>query len=91
MSIITRRALGAAIGLLAAPAWSQSPAWAPSRAITIIVPFGPGGSTDILTRLLAERMTQSLGRPVQVENRAGGNTIVGAEAAARAPPTGTRC
>lgn len=86
MSEITRRALGASAALLAMPALAQ-PGF-PSRNITIIVPFGPGGSTDILTRLMAERMTASLGRPVQVENRPGGNTIVGAEAAARAQPDG---
>jgi len=82
----TRRTLGASLTLLAAPALAQG--GFPSRSVTIIVPFAPGGSTDILTRLLAERMTATLGRPVQVENRPGGNTIVGAEAAARAQPDG---
>jgi tripartite-type tricarboxylate transporter receptor subunit TctC len=53
-----------------------------------VVPFAPGGSTDVLTRLMAERMTEVLGRPVQVENRPGGNTIIGAEYAARAQPDG---
>lgn len=87
MSRITRRsslALGSA--LLASPALAQG--GFPQRNVTIIVPFAPGGSTDVLTRLMAERMTQTLGRPVQVENRPGGNTIVGAEAAARAAPDG---
>jgi tripartite-type tricarboxylate transporter receptor subunit TctC len=82
----TRRALGGSLSLLAAPALAQG--GFPQRNVTIIVPFAPGGSTDVLTRLMAERMTQALGRPVQVENRPGGNTIVGAEAAARAQPDG---
>ncbi|MDB5414259.1 MAG: tripartite tricarboxylate transporter substrate binding protein [Rubritepida sp.] len=86
MSKITRRSLGASLSLLAAPAIAQ-PGF-PARNITIIVPFSPGGSTDVLTRLMAERMTQTLGRAVQVENRPGGNTIVGGEAVARAQPDG---
>lgn len=69
---------------IAAPAL----ALAQTRAITIVVPFSPGGSTDILSRLMAERMTATLGEPVQVENRPGGNTIVGAEYVARAQPDG---
>ena len=71
---------------LASPALAQS-GTAP-RPITIIVPFAPGGSTDIVSRLLAERMTSLLGQPVQVENRAGANTIIGAEFVARARPDG---
>jgi tripartite-type tricarboxylate transporter receptor subunit TctC len=71
---------------LTSPAWAQS-STAP-RPITIIVPFAPGGSTDIVSRLLAERMTSLLGQPVQVENRAGANTIIGAEFVARARPDG---
>ena len=85
---IARRPLLAGLaGLgLASPALAQSSA-AP-RPITIIVPFAPGGSTDIVSRLLAERMTSLLGQPVQVENRAGANTIIGAEFVARARPDG---
>ena len=85
---IARRPLLAGLaGLgLANPALAQSSA-AP-RPITIIVPFAPGGSTDIVSRLLAERMTSLLGQPVQVENRAGANTIIGAEFVARARPDG---
>ena len=87
MPTTRRLLLGAS---LAAPLAAQlaSPALAQSRAITIVVPFAPGGSTDILSRLMAERMTALLGSPVQVENRAGGNTIVGGEYVARAQPDG---
>ena len=85
---ITRRPLLAGLAAfgLASPALAQS-STAP-RPITIIVPFAPGGSTDIVSRLLAERMTSLLGQPVQVENRAGANTIIGAEFVARARPDG---
>jgi tripartite-type tricarboxylate transporter receptor subunit TctC len=88
MAEITRRCLLAAapsLTALAAPALAQS---FPSRALRIIVPFTPGGGTDILTRIIAERMTASLGQSVVVENRAGGNTVVATEAVARAEPDG---
>ncbi|MCA3357671.1 MAG: tripartite tricarboxylate transporter substrate binding protein [Roseomonas sp.] len=85
---IARRPLlaGLAALRLTSPALAQGGA-AP-RPITIVVPFAPGGSTDIVSRLLAERMTALLGQPVQVENRAGANTIIGAEFVARARPDG---
>ena len=85
---IARRPLLAGLaGLgLSSPALAQGSA--PARPITIIVPFAPGGSTDIVSRLLAERMTSLLGQQVQVENRAGANTIIGAEFVARARPDG---
>ncbi|MBV1798654.1 hypothetical protein KSF81_17225 [Siccirubricoccus sp. G192] len=76
---------GAALGL-AAPALAQ-PA-ASSRPVTLVVPFPPGGSTDVMARLLAERMAPMLGQPVLVENRPGGATVVGAEYVARAAPDG---
>ena len=80
---MARRPLLAGMASLATPALAQQ-----TRPMTIVVPFAPGGSTDIVTRLLAERMTQLLGQTVQVENRPGGNTIVGAEYVARARPDG---
>jgi tripartite-type tricarboxylate transporter receptor subunit TctC len=70
---------------LAAPAIARAQQ---QRPVTIVVPFAAGGSTDVLSRLMAERMTQTLGQTVLVENRAGGNTIVGAEYVARAQPDG---
>jgi tripartite-type tricarboxylate transporter receptor subunit TctC len=78
----------ALVAPLAAPSTALAQPAFPSRPVTIIVPFAPGGSTDVVTRLMAERMTQLLGQNVLVENRPGGNTIVGAEAAARATPDG---
>ncbi len=60
----------------------------PSKPIRIIVPFPPGGGTDIVSRTVAAKLTEAWKVPVVVENRAGGNTIIGAEAAARSAPDG---
>lgn len=60
----------------------------PERAVRIIVPYPAGGSTDILTRLLAQGLTQRWGQAVVVENRGGASGIIGTEAAARAEPDG---
>lgn len=84
---LARRTLLAAAGLLiASPALGQA-AW-PDRPIRIIVPFPPGGLTDVQARLLAEHMSTDLGQPVVIENRPGGGGIVGALAVARATPDG---
>jgi len=85
----TRRqamAAGLAATLLPAPALAQ--AWRPQRPIRLIVPFAPGGSNDIVGRIVAEAASQILGQPVIVENRAGAGSVIGAEAAARAAPDG---
>jgi tripartite-type tricarboxylate transporter receptor subunit TctC len=60
----------------------------PTRQMTIIVPFAPGGSADIVARIYAQKLTERLGKPVVVENRAGAGTVIGALAAARATPDG---
>lgn len=77
-----RPLLGLGTLALAAPALAQA------RSISLVVPFPPGGSTDVMGRLLAEGMARVLGQPVQVENRPGGATVVGAEYVARAAPDG---
>jgi len=83
---ITRRRLGGlSLALLAGPATAQS--W-PARPIRMVVPFPPGGPTDIVARVLAERMARSLGQPVVVENRPGANGNIGNEAVAKAEPDG---
>jgi len=85
--MLNRRALlGASAGLLAAPALAQ-PAW-PSGPVRIVAPFPPGGSTDALARLLQPQLTQILGVPVIVENRAGASGALGTAAVARAAPDG---
>ncbi|HEY3073999.1 MAG TPA: tripartite tricarboxylate transporter substrate binding protein [Burkholderiales bacterium] len=60
----------------------------PSKPLRFILPFPPGGGTDILGRLLAERLAANLGQPVVTENRGGAGGNVGAEAAARSAPDG---
>ncbi|MDQ8729332.1 tripartite tricarboxylate transporter substrate binding protein [Bradyrhizobium sp. LHD-71] len=67
---------------------AQSAASYPERQITIIVPFPPGGSVDVLGRTIAQKLNDAWGKPVVVENRAGASTIIGTTALAKAPPDG---
>jgi tripartite-type tricarboxylate transporter receptor subunit TctC len=64
-------------------AWSQT-----SRTIKIVVPWAPGGSTDVVARLLAERIGRTQGLTMVIENRAGAGSMIGTEAVARAAPDG---
>ncbi len=60
----------------------------PERAITVVVPWAPGGSTDILARVMAEQLTRSLGQPVLVDNKAGASGNIGSHLVAKARPDG---
>src|SRR5438552_8665906 len=60
----------------------------PSRQITLVVPFAPGGPADVLGRLIGQKMSEDLGQQVIIHNRSGANTIVGAQFVARAQPDG---
>jgi tripartite-type tricarboxylate transporter receptor subunit TctC len=60
----------------------------PERAVRIIVPFPAGGPTDILSRVIAQRMSEDWGQPVVVENRPGGDTVIAAQQVAKASPDG---
>jgi tripartite-type tricarboxylate transporter receptor subunit TctC len=80
-----RKLLTFALGMLAASAWAQS--W-PQKPVRFIVPFPPGGATDISARLLGEKLTQIWGQQVVIENRGGAGGGVGAAEAARAAPDG---
>lgn len=89
------RILIAVIGLALTLGYAQAqatlgaePNTYPNRAIRIIVPFPPGGPADMIARLVGQRMSEDWGQPVLIENRAGGNTAIGAQAAARSPPDG---
>ena len=85
MLITRRRALCGAL-LLATPAAAQD-AW-PSRTVRIVVPFPPGGTTDILARILAEQLQARLGAPFVAENRPGAGGSIGADLVAKAEPDG---
>lgn len=71
--------------LLACSALAQS---YPGKPLRLIVPFPPGGVTDVVSRAVAARLSSELGQPVLVENRAGASGVIGAEAAAKAPADG---
>jgi tripartite-type tricarboxylate transporter receptor subunit TctC len=90
MARITRRGLAAlalAMPALAGRAMAQGGEW-PRQPIRIVVPFPAGGTTDMLARLFAQRMTETLGQTVLVENRGGAGGSIGADVVAKAPPDG---
>ena len=88
MPFVTGRRALPALGLSAAGAARAQPVWNPTRPVTIVVPFPPGGSTDVTARLVAERMAPLLGQNVVIDNKPGAQTVIGAEAVARAAPDG---
>jgi tripartite-type tricarboxylate transporter receptor subunit TctC len=79
-------ALASAVASLVRPAGAQ-PAW-PDRPLRIIVPYTPAGTNDIVARLLAQQLQDSLGQPAIVENRPGAQAMLGTELVARARPDG---
>jgi tripartite-type tricarboxylate transporter receptor subunit TctC len=85
-------ATGLLMALLLTPAMAQTPpdaaATFPSRAVRMIVPFPPGGPTDIMARIYAEKLAEEWRQPVVVENRAGGNSAIGAQQTAKSAPDG---
>lgn len=85
--MMLRRTLLAAVPALgAAPVFAQTAF--PDRPVRYIVPFTPAGITDMMARLVGQRLSETWGKPVVVENRPGGNALIGAEAAAKAPADG---
>src|SRR5216117_3670754 len=74
------------LGLLAAiPAWAQD--W-PAKPVRFIVPYPPGGGTDVIARIVQNRLSEALGQPIVIENRGGAGGAVGTEAAAKSAPDG---
>jgi len=76
---------GAWLGLLPGASWSQA---FPSKPITLVVPTGAGGGTDVVARILSKRLGELLGQAIVVENRAGAGGIIGTQFVAKAPPDG---
>lgn len=84
--ILTRRAALAAPALLATRAFAQAPF--PNRAVRFVVPYTPGGVSDITARLMSEPLAAAWGQAVPVENRAGADGIIGTDLVAKAAPDG---
>jgi tripartite-type tricarboxylate transporter receptor subunit TctC len=79
-------AIAILLALVAGAACAQ--ATFPAKPIRIILPYAPGGSTSVIARLLSPKLTEVWGQQVIVDNRPGGNTIIGSEALVRSPPDG---
>ena len=77
--------LAAALVLAIPPARAHT---YPSRQITLIIPFTPGGSNDLVGRAIGKKLSEVWGQPVVVENRGGGGALIGSAAVAKAPPDG---
>jgi tripartite-type tricarboxylate transporter receptor subunit TctC len=85
---VTRRSVLAALGASALVPMRAHAQTYPNRTIRIIVPFPAGGPTDILSRVIAQKMSEDWGQPVVVENRPGADTAIGAVQVAKAAPDG---
>ena len=79
--------------LAAFPAWAQDPSTGsgqayPNKPIRLVAPFSPGGATDVLARIVGQKITERMGQPVVIENRVGAGGNIGAEQVAKAAPDG---
>ena len=87
-SLTRRRVMQAmAMGLAVAGSNAMAQTW-PTRPISLIVPFAAGGTTDVLARALADKLSQNLGQPVVVESKPGAGATIGADFVAKAKPDG---
>jgi tripartite-type tricarboxylate transporter receptor subunit TctC len=81
-----RKAIALMMGMLAVlPAWAQD--W-PAKPVRFIVPYPPGGGTDVIARIVQSRLTEALGQPIVIDNRGGAGGVLGTDAAAKAAPDG---
>lgn len=86
--ILTRIALAIGLTAMASSTFAQAATNYPARPIKIVVPFAPGGTTDMLARLVGQRLTQSWGQPVVIENKPGAGATLGADMVAKSAPDG---
>lgn len=86
--LVTAATLAAAAPPLARPALAQGAGAWPDKPVRVLVPWPPGGSTDVLTRLMCEQLSQRLGQPFVVENRPGASGNIGMDAIVKAAPDG---
>jgi tripartite-type tricarboxylate transporter receptor subunit TctC len=90
--VVGRLAFCALLSILATPELARAQAGSadafPSRPVKIVVPFPAGGPVDLMTRTLGQKLSEEWKQPVVIENRAGGNSTVGASSVARAEPDG---
>ena len=90
MTLIVRATIAALLAwLIATPALAQGDGQDfPNRPVKIVVPFPPGGPTDVMARIFGAKLSEQWGQPVVIENRAGGNSAIGAVQVARSAPDG---
>jgi tripartite-type tricarboxylate transporter receptor subunit TctC len=88
MKTALRRMLGMSLVAMLLPAGATLAQTYPTKPIRVIVPYAPGGSTDVVLRLLAPRMSEFLGQQVVVENRPGAASVIGLDIVAKSPPDG---
>jgi len=86
-AVLAGASLVAAPALLALPGAARSQAW-PSRPIRVVVPFVAGGGADVTARMITSRMAERLGQPIVIDNKPGGNTIIGVHELLKAAPDG---
>ena len=90
MYIFVRSTLARLSAAILSTAFAATAAWGayPEKPIRLVVPFAPGGGTDLIARTLGSGMSQELGQPIIVDNKPGAGTIIGTEAVAKSPADG---
>ncbi len=83
-----RAAAGILCGILIGPACASAQSWPSAKPITIVVPVPPGPTVDMIARLVATKLQDSLGQTVIVDNRGGANGMIGSAVVAKADPDG---